>query len=34
MMASLIDACDCYEFTYSNLDEAAAVFADLRLPAP
>lgn len=34
MMANLIDACDCYEFTYSNLDEAVAVFADLKLPVP
>jgi len=33
-MANLIDACDCYEFTYSNLDEAVAVFAGLKLPAP
>ena len=33
MMANLIDACDCYEFTYSNLDEAVAFFADLKLPA-
>jgi len=34
MMANLIDACDCYEFTYSNLDEAVAAFADLELPVP
>jgi hypothetical protein len=34
MMANLVDACDCYDFTYSNLDEAVAVFADLKLPAP
>ena len=33
MMANLVNACDCYEFTYSNLDEAVAVFADLKLPA-
>jgi HprK-related kinase A len=25
----LVDACDCHEFTYSNLDDAAAAFADL-----
>jgi hypothetical protein len=25
----LIDACDCYEFTYSNLDDAIEVFNSL-----
>lgn len=30
MMANLVDACDCYEFTYSDLDEAVAAFADLK----
>ncbi|TCV84158.1 HprK-related kinase A [Sulfurirhabdus autotrophica] len=33
MMTDLIDRCDCYDFTYSNLDEAIAVFADLTPPA-
>lgn len=34
MMTNLIDRCDCYDFTYSNLDEAIAVFADLTPPSP
>ena len=29
MLADLIDTCQCYEFTYSNLDEAMATFADM-----
>lgn len=27
--ADLIESCDCYEFTYSNLDEAIAIFNQL-----
>lgn len=32
-MSRLVDACDCYEFRYSDLDEAAARFDALPLPA-
>lgn len=32
--AELIDRCACYEFTYSNLDEAVAVFDALASGAP
>lgn len=28
-MARLIDTCQCYDFTYSNLDDAVAIFANL-----
>lgn len=28
----LVDRCDCYDFTYSNLDEALEVFEELKLP--
>jgi len=31
-LAGLIDRCRCYDFTYSNLDEAVAVFAALKQP--
>jgi HprK-related kinase A len=34
MLADMIDACDCYDFTYSNLDQAIEVFAALQPPAP
>ena len=27
--AALIDACDCWDFSYSRLDEAIRVFEDL-----
>jgi hypothetical protein len=33
VLANVIDQCDCYSFTYSNLDEAVAVFASLEPPA-
>jgi HprK-related kinase A len=33
ILARVIDQCDCYEFTYSSLDDAAAVFARLAEPA-
>ena len=33
IMARLIDACDCYGFSYGNLDEAMAVFDQLEPPA-
>lgn len=28
-LATVIDGCDCYRFTYSRLDDAAGLFADL-----
>lgn len=31
-VASLVQACDCFEFTYSELDEAISVFARLTPP--
>ncbi len=34
MLADLIDTCDCFEFTYSDLDEALDLFARLPAPAP
>ena len=34
MLADMIDACDCYDFTYSNLDQAIEVFAALQPPVP
>ncbi len=33
-MAGVIDASPCYDFTYSNLDEAIETFATLRSPIP
>jgi hypothetical protein len=33
MLADMIDACDCYDFTYSDLDQAIEVFAALPPPA-
>jgi HprK-related kinase A len=30
VMAETIDRCDCYRFTYSDLDEAVAIFASLK----
>ena len=32
-LSNLIDRCDCYDFTYSNLDEAFSTFANLPPPA-
>ena len=29
-LADVIERCDCYDFTYSSLDEATALFSDLR----
>lgn len=29
-LANVIERCGCYDFTYSSLDEASAVFADLK----
>lgn len=34
MLADMIDACDCYDFTYSDLEQAIEVFAALQPPAP
>jgi HprK-related kinase A len=31
-LAGLIDRCDCYDFSYGQLDEAIKVFAELPLP--
>lgn len=33
VLANVIDQCDCYSFTYSDLDEAVAVFASLEPPS-
>jgi HprK-related kinase A len=33
LVGQVIDACDCYEFTYGDLEEAATVFADLAASA-
>ncbi len=32
-LGDLIDRCDCYDFSYSRLDEALTVFANLPLPS-
>jgi hypothetical protein len=32
VLANIIDQCNCYSFTYSNLDEAVAIFASLEPP--
>lgn len=32
-LTGMLDACDCHEFTYSNLDEAIATFSGLTAPA-
>ena len=32
VLANVIDQCGCYRFTYSNLDEAVAIFASLEPP--
>ena len=29
LLASVVDHCDCYEFEYSDLTEAAALFSEL-----
>lgn len=34
MLSALVDRCDTFEFTYSDLDDAAALFASLPLPPP
>jgi HprK-related kinase A len=34
LLASVIDRCDCYRFTYSSLDEAASTFAALADGVP
>jgi len=34
MLADMIDTCDCYDFAYSNLDQAIEVFAALQPPVP
>ncbi len=31
-LGDLVDACDCYEFRYGDLQEAVALFTDLRPP--
>jgi len=33
ILADMIDTCDCYDFTYSELDQAIEVFAALQPPA-
>ena len=33
LLAALVDASDCYDFTYSDLDAAVALFADLAPPS-
>jgi hypothetical protein len=32
-VASLIERCDCYEFTYSCLDDAVSTLDDLEPPS-
>ena len=31
-ISELIDKCDCYDFTYSQLDDAIRIFDELELP--
>jgi hypothetical protein len=31
-LSRLIDGCDCYDFSYGQLDEALEIFANLPLP--
>ena len=33
VLANVIDQCECHSFTYSNLDEAVAIFASLEPPS-
>jgi len=33
-VADLVDGCDCFEFSYGNLDDAVQAFADLAATAP
>jgi hypothetical protein len=33
-LSSLIDQCDCYDFTYSRIEEARTIFANLAAAAP
>lgn len=34
ILANAVDQCNCYSFTYSDLDEAVAIFASLEPPSP
>lgn len=34
LICDLIESCDCYEFTYSSIDEAITLLGNLRKPEP